>query len=135
MVDLQSWIIANPKFSIVGISFLVTLFITVIRYYMTDREKMKELREKQKELRKEMKEYKDNPEKMMEINKQMLEGMPEQMKMSFKPMLVTMIPILIVFAWMRSTYALTSLAGSWLWWYIGSSIVFSIILSKQMGLQ
>ena len=135
MVDIQSWIIANPKVSILVISFLVTLFITVVRYYMTDREKMKDLRDKQKELRKEMKEYKDNPEKMMEINKQMLEGMPEQMKMSFKPMLVTMIPILIVFAWMRSTYALTSIGGSWLWWYIGSSIVFSIILSKGFGLQ
>jgi uncharacterized membrane protein (DUF106 family) len=135
MVDLQSWIIANPKFSIVGISFLVTLFITVVRYYMTDRNKMKELRDRQKALRVEMKEYRSDPDKMMELNKKMLEDMPEQMKMSFKPMLVTMIPILIVFAWMRSTYALTALSGSWLWWYIGSSIVFSLILSKGFGLQ
>jgi|TARA_Y100000296_G_C5039210_1_gene188942 uncharacterized membrane protein (DUF106 family) len=134
-MDIQAWIISNPKGSIVAISFLVTLFITIVRYYMTDREKMKDIRMRQKELRAEMKEHKNNPEKMMEINKQMLEDMPEQMKMSFKPMIVTMIPILIVFAWMRSTYALTSIAGSWLWWYIGSSIIFSIFLSKKMGLQ
>jgi uncharacterized membrane protein (DUF106 family) len=102
---------------------------------MTDKEKMKALKDKQKALRAEMKEHKNDPDRMMEINKQMLEDMPEQMKMSFKPMLVTMIPILLVFAWMRSTYLLTSLAGSWLWWYIGSSIVFSIILSKGFGLQ
>ncbi len=135
MVDIQAWVISNPKGSIIAISFLVTLFITVVRYYMTDKEKMKALREKQKALRAEMKEHKNNPDKMMQINQQMLEDMPEQMKMSFKPMLVTMIPILLVFAWMRSIYALTSLSGSWLWWYIGSSIVFSIILSKGFGLQ
>ena len=135
MVELQTWIIANPKLSIIVISFLVTVFITVIRYYMTDREKMKDIKARQKTLRLEMKQYRSDPDKMMELNKRMLEDMPEQMKMSFKPMLVTMIPILLVFAWMRSTYALTSIAGSWLWWYIGSSIVFSIILSKSFGLQ
>jgi uncharacterized membrane protein (DUF106 family) len=135
MIDIQTWVMGNPKGSIIAISFLVTLFITVVRYYMTDKEKMKALKDKQKALRVEMKEHKNDPEKMMEINKKMLEDMPEQMKMSFKPMLVTMIPILLVFAWMRSTYLLTSLAGSWLWWYIGSSIVFSIILSKGFGLQ
>ena len=134
-MTIQAWIISNRKGSIVAISFLVTLFITVIRYYMTDREKMKDIRMRQKKLRVEMKEHKNNPEKMMEINKQMLEDMPEQMKMNFKPMIVTMIPILIVFSWMRSTYALTSISGSWLWWYIGSSIIFSIFLSKKMGLQ
>jgi len=134
-MTLTDWIIANPKGSILAISFLVTLFITVVRYYMTDKEKMKALRDKQKALRAEMKEHKSDPERMMKINQQMLEDMPEQMKMSFKPMLVTMIPILLIFAWMRSTYLLTSLAGSWLWWYIGSSIVFSIILSKKFGLQ
>lgn len=134
-MDITSWIIANPKVSIICISFLVTVFITVVRYYMTDKEKMKAIRDKQKRLRAEMKEHRSDPDKMMQINQQMLEDMPEQMKMSFKPMLVTMIPILIVFAWMRSTYALTALSGSWLWWYIGSSIVFSIILSKSFGLQ
>lgn len=135
VVDLQAWIISNPKTSIITISFFVTLFITVVRYYMTDKDKMKEIRERQKQLRQEMKEFRNNPDKMMEINQKMLEDMPEQMKQSFKPMLVTMIPILLVFAWMRSTYALTSLAGHWLWWYIGSSIVFSLILSKGFGLQ
>ena len=134
-MNIQAWIISNPKGSIVAISFLVTLFITVIRYYMTDREKMKDIRMRQKKLRVEMKEHKNNPEKMMEINKQMLEDMPEQMKQSFKPMIITLIPLLILFKWLWSAYELTSLSGTWLWWYIGSSIIFSIFLSKAYGLQ
>lgn len=134
-MDIQNLIITNSKLSIIIISFLVSLFITVIRYFMVDKEKMKSIKEKQKALREEMKQYKNNPEKMMEINQKMLEDMPEQMKQSFKPMIITLIPILIIFAWMRSIYALTDIANTWLWWYIASSLIFSIILNKIFGLQ
>lgn len=131
-IQANAW---NARISILVLSFLVTLFITIITYYMTDRKRMKELRDKQKALRIEIKKHKDNPQKMMELNKQMIEDMPEQLKHSFKPMLITMIPIIIIFAWLRSTFALTVIAKTWFWWYIGSSIVFSIILRKVFGLQ
>ncbi len=111
----------NPRISIIVLSFIVTLFITIVNYFMTDRKRMKEIKEKQK--------------KMMEINKQMMEDMPEQLKHSFKPMLVTIIPLLILFKWLRATFAITALAGSWFWWYIIASIVFSMILRKVFGLQ
>jgi uncharacterized membrane protein (DUF106 family) len=124
-----------PRTSIIALSFLVTLFITIITYYMTDRVRMKELKDKQKALRLEIKKHKDNPQKMMELNKQMIEDMPEQLKHSFKPMIITMVPIIIIFAWLRSTFALTAIAGTWFWWYIGSSILFSIGLRKVFGLQ
>ena len=129
------YIESSPKMSIIVISLLVAIFTTTVRYYMVDREKMKVIRARQKELRKDLKNFRDNPEKMMEINKQMMEDMPEQMKQSFKPMIITLIPLLILFKWLWSAYELTSLSGTWLWWYIGSSIIFSIFLSKAYGLQ
>ncbi|MBR9706702.1 DUF2208 family protein [Candidatus Pacearchaeota archaeon] len=125
----------NPRVAIIFFSFLVTLFITVITYYMTDREKMKAIRDRQKLLRKEMKQYRDNPQKMMELNKQLMADFPEQMKHSMKPMLVTIIPLLILFSWLRSTFAQTAIAGSWFWWYLVSSIIFSMFLRKSLGLQ
>ena len=125
----------NPRISIIILSFIVTLFITIVNYFMTDRNRMKEIKEKQKRLRVELKEFKDNPQKMMEINKQMMEDMPEQLKHSFKPMLVTIIPLLILFKWLRATFLITEIAGSWFWWYIISSIAFSMILRKVFGLQ
>tara|TARA_Y100000310_G_scaffold339461_1_gene432161 strand:- start:1046 stop:1456 length:411 start_codon:yes stop_codon:yes gene_type:complete len=131
-IQSNAW---NARISIVVLSFLVTLFITIVTYYMTDRVRMKELKDKQKRLRLEIKKHRDNPQKMMELNKQMMEDMPEQLKHSFKPMLITMIPILIIFAWLRSTFALTVIAKTWFWWYIGTSIVFSISLRKLLGLQ
>jgi len=131
-IQTNAW---NARISILVLSFLITLFITIITYYMTDRERMKELKDKQKALRVEIKKHRDNPQKMMELNKKMIEDMPEQLKHSFKPMLITMIPIIIIFAWLRSTFALTTIAKTWFWWYIGSSIFFSIILRKVFGLQ
>ncbi len=125
----------NPRIAIIILSFLVTLFITTVTYFMTDRERMKEIRDRQKELRKEMKQYKDNPEKMLEINKKLMEDMPEQLKHSMKPMLITFIPIIIFFGWLRATFALTAISSTWFWWYIGSSILFSIVIRKVVGLQ
>lgn len=123
----------NPRIAIIIFSFLVTLFITTVTYYMTDRVRMKELKDKQKALRKEIKNHKDNPQKMLELNKQMMEDMPEQLKHSFKPMLVTMIPIIIMLGWLRSTF--TDILPAWFWWYMISSIIFSISLRKVLGLQ
>ncbi len=124
-----------PHIAIIVFSLMVTLLITIVNYFMIDKERMKEIKEKQKGLKAELKSHKGNPEKMMEINKQMMEDMPEQLKMSFKPMLITMIPLLIMFAWLRSTFAITAIASTWLWWYIGSSILFSIVVRKAFGLQ
>jgi len=134
-MPLTELIQSNPKISIVALAFLVSIAITIINYFMVDREKMKQIKQKQKQLREEMKKFKDNPEKMMEINKQMLEDMPEQLKMSFKPMVITLVPLLILFAWLKSTFAVTSIASTWIWWYIGASIISSIVTRKLFGLQ
>lgn len=126
---------SNPRVSIIVLSFIVTLLITIVNYFLVDREKMKEIKDRQKELRKEMKKYKDNPQKMMELNQKILEDMPEQLKHSFKPLLVTFIPLIIFFGWLRATFAETIIASTWIWWYIGSSIVFSLIHRRIFGLQ
>ena len=125
----------NPRTAIIIFAFIVTLFITVVTHFMTDKKRMKEIKAKQKALRLEITKFKDNPAKMMELNNQMMEDMPEQLKHSFKPMLVTIIPLLILFGWLRATFAITSIEGTWFWWYIGSSIIFSMILRKIFGLQ
>ena len=125
----------NPTSSIIILSCLVTFFITTVTYFMTDHTRMKEIKEKQKNLRNEIKKYRDNPQKMMEINKQMMEDMPEQLKHSFKPMMVTIIPIIIIFSWLRATFAITPIATTWIWWYIGSSMIFSTVFRKIFKLQ
>lgn len=129
-MDTVALIQAHPKIGIIVLSLIVTLVTTIISYLVTDKEFMKRVKEKQKTLREEMKKYKDNPEKMMEINKKMMEDMPQQMKQSMKIMVITIVPLLVFFSWLRNIYSTTAIAGSWIWWYIGFSIIFSILLRK-----
>jgi len=129
-MDATALIQANPKIAILILSFMVTFITTIVSYLVTDRKLMKDIKEKQKSLREEMKKYRDNPAKMMEINKKMMEDMPRQMKQSMKIMIITIVPLIVFFNWLRNIYADTSIAGSWIWWYIIASIIFSILLRK-----
>ena len=54
---------------------------------------------------------------------------------NFNQWIALAFPLLILFAWLRSTFAETAIAGTWLWWYIGTSIAFSIVIRKLFGLQ
>ncbi len=116
------------------ISFLVTLFITIISHYFTDKKLMREIKDKQKRLREEMKQHKDNPQKMMEINKQMMEDFPTQMKQSMKVSLITIIPLLFLFNWLKVAFGQTAIATNWIGWYILASLIFSLILRKVFKL-
>jgi len=125
---------ANPRISITIISLLVAAFINIVNYFVLDKEEIKSLKEKQKNLQNELKKNKDNPTKMMEIQKEMFTQMGEQMKHSFRPMMITFIPIIIIFSLIRGVYAETVLAKSWFWWYFAASIVFSSLMRKILKL-
>lgn len=126
---------AYPRWSIIVIALGISLFITIVNYFVIDKEKMKASRARQKELQKELKASKDDPAKMMSLQKELMGHTMEQMKHSFKPMFITMIPILIAFWWIKGVFSETTLNGSWFWWYLGFSMAGSIIFRKVFKLQ
>ena len=73
---------------------------------------------------------------MMELNKITMEKNMKYMMHSFKPTLYTLIPILIIFGWIRKAYEGVQLdfigINSWIWIYIIFSIIFSLILRKLL---
>jgi len=95
----------DPLWGIILISVVLTFFITLVYKLVTDQTKMKALKQELKSIQKDMKSHKDNPEKMMEIQKGAMQKNLEYMKHSFKPMIFTMIPILIVFGWLNAHLA------------------------------
>ena len=127
---LQELIQIYPHISIIIFSFIVSFFITLVNYFILPKDKMHAMKARQKELQAEMKLHKDNPSKMMELQKEMMGQSMEMMKHSFKPMLITMLPILIFFNYLRGWYSATILGNHWIWWYIGASIAASIIFRK-----
>ena len=88
--------------TIIIISLLVSLLMVFIYKWMTDQHKMKQLKQDIKKFQKQMKQFRKDPAKMMEIQKKVTELNLTYMKESFKPTLVTFIPIILIFGWMNS---------------------------------
>ncbi|MDR1721667.1 MAG: EMC3/TMCO1 family protein [Methanobrevibacter sp.] len=87
------------------ISFIISVITTVANKYLVDQEQMKEMKERSKVLQAKLKEARDSgdPKLMAEVQIEQQNFMSEQTKMmgnSFKPMIVTMVPILLFFYWM-----------------------------------
>ena len=129
-MSLESVMILNPKLSIIIISFIVTLVMTLVTKKFTDQNRMKELKKIQKECQIKLRNNKGDLKKQGEINKEIMSCSMELMKHSFKPLFITMIPIIILFSRVRGIY--TGVLTSWFWWYFGGAIVSSIILRKAM---
>ncbi|MBW3020994.1 DUF4199 family protein [Candidatus Woesearchaeota archaeon] len=95
----------GPFFLILLFSFAISLLITLVYKAVTDQDLMRSLKAEMKELQKEMKELRKDPQKMMEVQKKSMETNMKYMTHSFKPTLITLIPIIIIFGWMSSNLA------------------------------
>jgi uncharacterized membrane protein (DUF106 family) len=119
-----------PKESVVILACAITFALTLVTKYTTDQKRMKEIRDIQKSHQLKMKEAqkeKDN-KKMMDLQKEMMQYTMEMFKHSFKPMLITAVPMLILIVWVRDVY--TPVLSSWFWYYFIGAIVSSIIFRK-----
>jgi uncharacterized membrane protein (DUF106 family) len=94
-----------PVVAILIIAFAISLIITLVYKYMTDQTMMKDLKMRQKEFQKKMKALKKEPEKMMAVQKQAMQVNMQYMKQSFKPTIITFLPIIIIFGWLNAHLA------------------------------
>src|SRR3989344_8240865 len=123
----------NPLFGMIFISFILTLLVTLIYKYTTDQKSMKELKDDIKNLQKKMKEHKEDAGKMMEVQKEAMEKNIKYMKHTFVPMILTFLPIIIIFGWIKEKYTPKGdifFMFGWLGTYIIFSLIFSMILRK-----
>jgi len=88
--------------TVLTISFLLSVLITVVYKYTTDQNLMKQLKTEIKELQKEAKTLQENPEQFKKVQKQMMQTNMKVMSESFKPMIYYFIPIIIIFGWMNA---------------------------------
>jgi len=119
---------ANPILSIILVSIFITLISTLVTKWMTNQEHLKGLKDRQKELQNELKKCEGDECKMKEVQMEMLQITGTMMKSSFKPLLVTFIPFLILFYWVRGFYG--ELLGGWFWYYLIASFASSMIFRK-----
>ena len=134
------WLVEfNPLAAMIIITFIMTLVVTLIYKYATDQEVMKSIKEETKEIQKKIKSLKDQPEQIMKHNKELMEKQLVMFKQSLKPMIITLLPILLLFTWLRTTYTpiveehgKLFIGLGWLGTYIIFSIAFNILLRKLL---
>lgn len=128
----------QPLLGLIIICLIFTLIVTLIYKFTTNQTLMKELKAKLKSHQAEMKTFKNDPQKLMAIQKEAMEANMKYMMQSFKPMLFTFIPVIIMWSWLRTVYEATTISfigiTSWIWIYIIFSMAFSMILRKIMRL-
>ncbi len=92
----------DAMWSIILLAFVISVLITLAYKFFTNQAEMKRLKERQKEFSKRIKELKGKPDEMMKVQKEAMAVNMEYMKHSFKAMLITMLPILLIFGWMNA---------------------------------
>ncbi|MEK6874842.1 MAG: EMC3/TMCO1 family protein [Nanoarchaeota archaeon] len=95
----------SPLISIIILSFLISLFITIVYKYVTDQNLMKQLKDEMNTLQTEMKTLRDNPQKALSVQKQVMETNMKYMMQSLKPTILTLLPLIIIFGWLSAHYA------------------------------
>lgn len=125
----------SPLISLLVISFFLMLITTLIYKFFTDQTAMKNLKEEMKEIQEQMKKSKDDPGKMMELQKKSFSKMMESFRHQIKPMLITFVPFVILFPWLRGSYipyGKLFIGLGWFGTYFVFSIIFNILLRKLL---
>jgi uncharacterized membrane protein (DUF106 family) len=131
MYHITELMVSNPKTSIVIVSLIVSLISTIVTKYTTDQAMLKSIKDRQKEIQKELKEkkYSQTDKRFMELQSELLGLTGKMFKNSFKPLIITMVPFLLLFYWLRNVYV-PLMGNSWLWYYIIPSILVSSLWRK-----
>ncbi len=126
----------SPTMDIFLMALLAALFLTLVNKYLTDQIRIKALRIEMKELQKNMKKHiSKDPQKAKKIQAEIMKKNFENMKHSMNPkiMLITMLPMLILFGFIRKYYSqfgeFFTPFGLVSWSWLGTYIIFSIICS------
>jgi len=102
------WLLDIPALiAILFLSVVLGLVNTLLQKYMTNQAKMKRLKDDTKKYQKQLKVYQKEgkTDKMMELQKKLMPIQMQLMKESFRPLIVTMIPFLIIFFWLANHFA------------------------------
>lgn len=89
----------NDIFAIAVMALFVSFIVALAQKRFTDQALMKQIKLDLKSLQAKMKTHRKNPEKMLKIQGELLEKQKIYMFQSFRPMLITIIPIMIIFTW------------------------------------
>ncbi|OYT38989.1 MAG: hypothetical protein B6U86_05770 [Candidatus Altiarchaeales archaeon ex4484_43] len=133
--------ITEAGYIIALISMGLAIMSALVRKAVLDQEKMRETKEKLKKYQEEMKKAtkSGDTKKLQESQAEMMKLTMENLKHSFRPTLITFVPFVLVFTWLKDQYGsvgtVVSLFGfnlGWFWWYLLCAMTVSLIINKLL---
>jgi uncharacterized membrane protein (DUF106 family) len=121
------------------VSIGLSIMSALVRRAVLDMDKMNEMKQQMKKHQETLKQATKSGEKKkaQKAQEELMKLTMENMKHSFKPMIITFIPFILIFYWLRDQYGnvgeVANLFGfglTWFWWYLVCAMIFSIILNK-----
>lgn len=103
---LNPLLLLHPTVAMLLLSFAITLIITLIYKYTTKQAVMKELRDQLKKGRERVRKVKNDPKKQLEIQRSMMSTQHKYMMHSFRAMIFTFLPIIILLGWLQTHFAI-----------------------------
>ncbi|HDH41596.1 MAG TPA: DUF106 domain-containing protein [Candidatus Altiarchaeales archaeon] len=133
--------ITEAGYIIALISMGLAIMSALVRKAVLDQDKMRETKEKLKKYQEEMKKAtkSGDTKRLQESQAEMMKLTMENLKHSFRPMLITFVPFILVFTWLKDQYGsagtVVSLFGfnlGWFWWYLICAMTVSLIINKLL---
>jgi uncharacterized membrane protein (DUF106 family) len=123
----------EPLHFIFGASAILSMIITLVYRFGTDQPVMRELKKELKKHQGHMREYRKDPAKVAEISKKSMEVNMQYMKHTMKPMMITMLPFLLIFTWLRGQFSELIFFNLPFWphtlGWVGTYIIFSMVFT------
>jgi uncharacterized membrane protein (DUF106 family) len=96
-----------PLVAILILALVLGLVSTLLQKYLTDQAKLRRLRDDTKKFQEQMKKAskEKDQDKVMKIQAKMMPLQLDMMKETFKPLLVSLVPFLLVFFWLSNHFA------------------------------
>ncbi|RLI91520.1 MAG: hypothetical protein DRO89_03835 [Candidatus Altiarchaeales archaeon] len=133
--------ITEAGYIIALISIGLAIMSALVRKAVLDQDKMRETKEKLKKYQEEMKKAtkSGDTKRLQKSQAEMMKLTMENLKHSFRPTLITFVPFILVFTWLKDQYGsagtVVSLFGfnlGWFWWYLLCAMTVSLIINKLL---
>ena len=140
----------DPYMAIIFVAIIILLIINVCQRLLINQAKANEVKARTKELSAQMKEYQKEgkTDKTKELLSEMMAENNKLMRMNMKPMIVSLIVVILLLPSMATVYGSNSVvvlpfsipffggnALSWFWWYLFVSIPIALFIRKLFKIQ
>jgi uncharacterized membrane protein (DUF106 family) len=147
MMDLST-IGISPIFMVFLIGAFISITMSLINWKVLGTEKAREVKKRMQDVRAKMLETQKSGDtkKTNEYLAELMKINSEYMKLTFKPMIVSLILVILILPPLKGAYTgkivatvpgvLPAVGGiklDWFWWYFISTFVVSLIAKKMLG--